>query len=58
MTEEKCNCFYASQVKISMIMDCSYKHLTSKVHLERKHLMLGGKWGSIEDTRNTLFAID
>lgn len=37
MAKQRCECKYRKHGGISMIADCSKKHLTSDSHLERKN---------------------
>lgn len=37
MINQRCDCVYGKHGDISMIADCSIKHLTSDSHLERKN---------------------
>ena len=55
MIGEKCDCFYGGPGEVSIIKNCSHRHLTSKAHIEKKHLTLGGTWGRTENSRNIFF---
>lgn len=53
MMNQKCGCVYGKHGGISMITDCSKKHLTSDSHLERKNNNLEEKSKRINEVLGT-----